>query len=67
LISVLIPVRNGGDELTRCLDAIAAQQVDDEFEVLMVDSGSTDGTPEPARAHGAGARTRYPEWFDQRC
>ena len=53
MISVLIPVRNGGDELVRCLEAIAAQVIDEEYEVLLVDSGSTDGTPERARAHGA--------------
>jgi rhamnosyltransferase len=52
VISILIPVRNGGDELVRCLELIAAQQIDDEVEVLVIDSGSTDGTPERARAHG---------------
>jgi rhamnosyltransferase len=52
LISVLIPVRDGGDELARCLHAVAAQQVDDDVEVLVIDSGSTDGTPELARRHG---------------
>jgi rhamnosyltransferase len=52
LISVLIPVRNGGDQLVRCLGAIAAQQIEGEVEVLVIDSGSTDGTPERARAHG---------------
>jgi rhamnosyltransferase len=53
LISVLIPVRNGGDELVRCLEAIAAQRIDAEFEVLVIDSGSTDGTAQRARDHGA--------------
>jgi rhamnosyltransferase len=53
LISVLIPVRNGGRELARCLDAIGAQRIDDDYEVLVIDSGSTDGTPELARSHGA--------------
>jgi rhamnosyltransferase len=53
LISVLIPVRNGGDELARCLDAIAAQRIDGAVEVLVIDSGSTDDTAEVARAHGA--------------
>jgi rhamnosyltransferase len=53
LISVLIPVRNGGDELVRCLEAIAAQQIDTGVELLVIDSGSTDGTPERARSHGA--------------
>jgi rhamnosyltransferase len=53
LITVAIPVRNGGAELTRCLDAIASQEIDDEVEVLIIDSGSTDRTPQLAREHGA--------------
>jgi rhamnosyltransferase len=53
LISVLIPVRNGGDELIRCLDAIAAQRIDEDCEVLIIDSESTDGSADRARAHGA--------------
>ncbi len=50
---MLIPVRNGGDELVRCLDAIAAQQIDEPFEVVIADSGSTDGSVEVARSRGA--------------
>src|SRR4051795_9178310 len=57
LISVLIPVRNGGDELGRCLDAIDSQRIDEEFEVLVIDSGSTDDTVAIARAHGARVHT----------
>jgi rhamnosyltransferase len=53
LISVLIPVRNGGDELVRCLEAINAQVIDEEYEVVIVDSGSTDGSAETARRLGA--------------
>lgn len=53
MISVLIPVRNGGDELIRCLDAIAQQRIDEEVEVLVIDSESTDGTAARAREHGA--------------
>jgi rhamnosyltransferase len=53
LISILIPVRNGGSELARCLEAIAAQRIDEEFEVVVLDSGSTDGSPDLARRHGA--------------
>jgi rhamnosyltransferase len=53
VISVVIPVKNGGGELERCLAGIAAQKVDDEVEVVVVDSGSTDGSPEVARAAGA--------------
>jgi glycosyltransferase involved in cell wall biosynthesis len=53
LISVLIPVRNGGDELVRCLDAINGQVIDARYEVVIVDSGSTDGSVDEARARGA--------------
>jgi rhamnosyltransferase len=53
LISVIIPVRNGGQVLRRCLEAIGAQRVDDEVEILVVDSSSTDGSAELARSLGA--------------
>lgn len=54
MISVIIPVKNGGTDLVRCLDAIARQRVDEEVEVVVVDSGSHDGSP--ARAETLGAR-----------
>ena len=53
MISVVIPVKNGGADLMRCLDAIARQKVDDEIEVVIVDSGSKDGSVDVARSHGA--------------
>ena len=53
MISVIIPVRNGGEVLRRCLEAIRAQRVDDEVEIVVVDSSSTDGSAELARDLGA--------------
>jgi rhamnosyltransferase len=53
VISILIPVKNGGRDFARCLDAIAAQRIDEEVEVVVVDSGSEDGTPDLARSRGA--------------
>jgi len=47
-ISVLIPVRNEAANLAACLASVA--WCDD---VVVVDSGSTDGTPDLARAAGA--------------
>lgn len=53
MISVLIPVRDGGAEFERCLERVAAQRIDEDYEVIVVDSGSADGTPETARRLGA--------------
>jgi glycosyltransferase involved in cell wall biosynthesis len=63
LISVLIPVKNGGAELERCLQAIARQDVDDDVEVIVVDSGSSDGSRDIARAHGARVEEIKPSEF----
>lgn len=52
-VSVVIPVKNGGDEFRRCLDAIVAQRLDTDFEVIVVDSGSTDDTAALAESYGA--------------
>ena len=42
-VSVLIPAYNVESFLPRCLDSILAQSYDD-FEVILIDDGSTDGT-----------------------
>jgi rhamnosyltransferase len=64
VISVLIPVKNGGDDLRRCLERIAAQQVEHEVELIVVDSGSTDGSVELARSLGAIVYEIPPSTFD---
>lgn len=53
MISVVIPVKNGGADLVRCLAGIATQQLDEAVEIVVIDSGSRDGSPERARAAGA--------------
>jgi rhamnosyltransferase len=63
LISVVIPVKNGGSDLDRCLAGIAMQRVDEEVEVVVVDSGSADGSVELARAAGAVVHEIPPETF----
>jgi GT2 family glycosyltransferase len=50
-LSVIIPVYNGGSQLERCLDALLASDFRD-YEVIVVDDGSTDGCAESARARG---------------
>lgn len=49
-VSVIVPVRDGARYLAELLDAVAAQGPD---EILVVDSGSRDGSVQIARAAGA--------------
>lgn len=65
LISVIVPVKNGGIGLGRCLRAIVAQRVADHaVEIVVVDSGSDDGSGELARSCGARVYQIAPEDFD---
>ena len=43
-VSVVVPVRNGAGVIARQLDALAAQTYDGDWEVVIADNGSTDGT-----------------------
>ncbi|HEX8856961.1 MAG TPA: glycosyltransferase [Thermoleophilaceae bacterium] len=52
-VTVAIPVLNGARYLEEVLTALRAQRVDREVEILIVDSGSTDGSVEIAERHGA--------------
>jgi GT2 family glycosyltransferase len=63
VISVVIPVKNGGMDLVRCLEAIARQRVHEDVEVVVVDSGSSDGSPERARRLGARVHGVHPDEF----
>ena len=53
-LSVVIPTWNGGERFGELLRVLDAQELDgDGFELVVVDSGSTDGTRERAIAAGA--------------
>jgi GT2 family glycosyltransferase len=60
-VTVAIPSRDGGDLFARTLHALARQSV--AHELLVCDSGSRDGSPELARAHGARVIEIAPESF----
>ncbi len=53
VVTVAIPVLNGARYLEEVLGAVRAQEVDRELELLIVDSGSTDGSLSIAERHGA--------------
>jgi GT2 family glycosyltransferase len=50
--SVVIPTRNRADYLAVALVSLARQKLDAPFEVLVIDDGSTDRTPEVVRDAG---------------
>jgi rhamnosyltransferase len=63
VISVVIPVKNGGSDLVRCLGGIRGQQLDEPVEIVVIDSGSIDASPEVARRAGAVVHEIPPEEF----
>lgn len=53
-LGVVVIGRNEGERLVRCLESVAAMRLPGRtVEVVYVDSASTDGSPERARAAGA--------------
>lgn len=63
-IGVVIRTLNESELLGRCLETLDAQQGAFELDVVVVDSGSTDGTVEIARTHGARVVEMAPADFD---
>ncbi len=51
-LSVVIPVRNGGRDFEHCLRRLR-DSVDSDFELIVVDDGSVDGSAAVARQAGA--------------
>lgn len=56
VVSVVIAARDSADTLPRTLDALAAQDTADPFEVIVVDDASHDSTAAVASAHPIGSR-----------
>lgn len=49
--SVIIPTRDRADRLVNCLESLTRQTLPrHEFEVLVIDNGSTDSTPDVAKS-----------------
>ena len=62
-ISVVIPVKNGGEDFRNLLKKIKAQKGLRECEIVVVDSKSTDGSAAVARQEGATVIHIPPESF----
>src|SRR5690349_11020700 len=52
MLSIVVPVHNGGRQLASCLQALQTSSYRD-FEVLVVHDCSTDGSPAVIHSHGA--------------
>lgn len=45
-VSVIVPVYNSGEDITRTINALVCQDYDkSRYEIIIVDNGSTDNTP----------------------
>ncbi|MEL6883593.1 MAG: glycosyltransferase [Pseudomonadota bacterium] len=62
-VSVIIPVKNGLPYFREVCAALAAQDYDAEWDVICIDSGSTDGSQDIARSHGFRVLEIAPETF----
>ena len=49
-LSIIVPIYNGEKFLNKCVDSILAQSFTD-FEVILVDDGSTDNSLEICRQY----------------
>jgi rhamnosyltransferase len=52
-VSVVVPTWNGGPRFLQLLRALAVQDIEGGFELVVIDSGSRDGTVEAAQTAGA--------------
>lgn len=52
LASIVIPTYNGGPRFKECIAGVAAQECSGGLEIVVVDSGSDDGTAEVAEEFG---------------
>lgn len=47
-ISVIVPVYNTEKYISRCLDSLLCQNFDEKYEIIIIDDGSTDNSPDLA-------------------
>ena len=50
VVSVVVPFRNGADQLRELLASLVRQDFDEPWEIVAVDNGSSDGAAEVARS-----------------
>ena len=58
MLSILMPVYNERERVERAIAEVLATELPDEFELIVVNDGSTDGTSEILRDGGWAGRVR---------
>jgi len=61
--TIVIPTKNGAKDIGECLEAVYSQKDAGRFEVVVVDSGSTDATVEITRRYPVRLEQIPPETF----
>lgn len=61
MLSILMPVYNERERVERAIDEVLHTELPDEFELIVVDDGSTDGTREVLRSRSWDDRVRLLE------
>lgn len=57
LISFIIPVYNAQEYVSKCIDSILEQKIDDQIEILLINDGSTDSSGQICSEYAQ----RYPD------
>lgn len=63
-VSVVIPTKNAGTLFRDTLNALTSQEYEDQIELVVIDSGSTDDTISLAKSHGAIVKSIPPGEFN---
>ena len=58
-VIALVPARNEADVIARSLSSLLAQDYPGDFEIVLIDDHSDDGTAETAREAAAGTESRH--------
>jgi dolichol-phosphate hexosyltransferase len=66
MLSILMPVYNELERVQRAIEQVLATQLPTEFELIVVDDGSVDGTRELLRSMDWGGRARLFEHTENR-
>ena len=63
-ISIIIPTKNGGHDIEKCLSGVFHQETDYSFEVIIIDSGSSDDTVQVVKKFPVTLVAMKPEDFN---